>query len=191
MRMARQPIYNIISKTVLLEEMLCRPPDCTIKEWLSTNDPHILWQREYKAILEAIEHQNCKPININVTMSSLPRLIENPALTWSGGVELVEWGTSKIPVTEMREHIQKLQSRGLTVWADDVTQETLNYWIRSGVSGIKVEIDELNDSLFIKRLKETKKAIIIERIEDKREEKIMLEHGFHLGQGYLYGRPTI
>ncbi len=54
--MVRQPIVNIVSKQVIIEEMLCRPEnDYCIKEYLSKKDPHLLWQREYHAILQGID----------------------------------------------------------------------------------------------------------------------------------------
>ena len=187
--MLRQPIVNIVSKQVIIEEMLCRPEsDCCIKDYLTTKDPHLLWQREYHAILQGIERQNGKPINLNVSMMSLPYLLSNTALTWNGGIEIVEWGESNLTMQEMRRIVQQLQARGLSVWADDVTSNKLNFWIRVGVSGIKVELKELYDESFVNRLKKTKRAVIVERVENKVDERLLLKNGFHIAQGYLYGR---
>lgn len=188
-RIIKQPIINILTRQVMLEECFCRPDGyASLKEYFSIRDPWLLWQREYHAILQAITHQTSYPMNCNITMMSLPKLLASNELSWNGGIEIVEWGRTSMSMESIQAAIQKLQTRGLSVWADDVTPELLDFWVQTGVPGLKVELQELYDIDFLARLKYTKKPIIIERIETKSDEKFVLESGFHLVQGHLYGK---
>lgn len=184
-----QPIVNLITGETIMEERLSRP-DCSIKDYFSTKDRNTLLRRELHAILQSIEESCHIPYNVNVTLYTLPILCRLP-FSWNGGVEIVEWETSINPYfKQTRNAISELQSRGLLVWADDVTAETIEMWLHAGVNGFKVEIDELrNDSLFIEHLRATKKPIIVERIETIDDHKMIQKLGITLAQGFYYGVP--
>lgn len=184
-----QPIVNLITGETVMEERLSRP-DCGIKDYFSTKDRNTLLRRELHAILQSIEESSHIPYNVNVTLYTLPILCRLP-LSWNGGVEIVEWETSINPYfKQTRNAISELQSRGLLVWADDVTAETIEMWLRAGVNGFKVEIDELkNDNLFIEHLRIAKKPIIVERVETMEDHKMIQKLGITLAQGFYYGIP--
>lgn len=186
-----QPIVNVFTGQKVLEECLSRP-GCSIREYFPTNDPRTLNRRELHAIMQAIEDMEENTLyNINVTLRTLPLVARDPFMIWRGGVEIVEWGKSISPYFKQTKRvIQDLQSRGLSVWADDVIPDYLSMWQRAGVDGYKVELLEIqNNPDFLKALRETKKPIVVERVETEAEHLWVLEHGIILAQGYYYGRP--
>lgn len=184
-----QPIVNLITGETVLEERLSRP-DCSIKDYFSTKDRNTLLRRELHAILQSIEESSYIPYNVNVTLYTLPILCRLP-ISWNGGVEIVEWETSINPhFKQTRNAISELQSRGLLVWADDVTADTIEMWLHAGVNGFKVEIDELrNNRPFIEHLRASKKPIIVERIETLDDHKMIQKLGISMAQGFYYGMP--
>lgn len=184
-----QPIVNLITGETVLEERLCRP-GCNIKEYFNTRDKNTLLRRELHAILQCIEESNGTPYNINVTVYTLPILCRLP-ISWNGGVEIVEWETGISPYfKQTRMAIRELQSRGLLVWADDVTANTFETWLKVGANGLKVEVEEImNDLVFAEQLKSTKKPIIVERVESKEEHEFIKKLGITLAQGFFYGAP--
>ena len=184
-----QPIVNLITGETVMEECLSRP-DCLIKDYFSTKDRNTLLRRELHAILQSIEESNHLPYNVNVTLYTLPILCRLP-FSWNGGIEIVEWETSINPYfKQTRNAISDLQSRGLLVWADDVTSNTIGMWLQAGVNGFKVEINELKkDGLFIEQLRATKKPIIVERIETLEDHKMVQRLGITMAQGFYYGKP--
>lgn len=185
-----QPIVNVVTGESVMEEKLSRP-SCSIKDYFSTKDRNTLLRREIHAILQCIEESGNLPYNVNVTLYTLPILCRLP-FSWRGGIEIVEWETSISPYfKQTRNAISELQSRGLLVWADDVTADTIEMWLRAGVNGFKVEIDELRDNmLFIEHLRATKKPIIVERIETIEDHNMVKKLGITLAQGFYYGKPS-
>ncbi|MGE5543690.1 MAG: hypothetical protein ACM3UW_01830 [Bacillota bacterium] len=185
-----QPIVNIITGEKVMEERLSRP-GCLIKDYFSTKDRNTLLRRELHAILQCVEESGNTPYNINVTLYTLPILCKLP-FSWNGGVEIVEWDRSISPYfKQTRMAIRDLQSRGLSVWADDVTLDAVDMWLKAGINGFKVEIEALrNDDLFIDRLRATKKPIVVERIETKEDHEFVKSLGIMLGQGFFYGVPS-
>ena len=172
-----------------MEERLSRP-NCSIKDYFSTKDRNTLLRRELHAILQSIEESSYMPYNVNVTLYTLPVLCRLP-FSWNGGIEIVEWETSISPYfKQARKAIRDIQAKGLLVWADDVTAETMEMWLHAGVNGFKVEIDELRDNLmFVERLRATKKSIIVERIETLEDHNMIQKLGITLAQGFFYGMP--
>lgn len=184
-----QPIVNLITGQKVMEERLCRPT-CPIPEYFSTKDKNTLMRRELHSILQCIEESNGIPYNINVTVYTLPFLTRLP-ITWNGGLEIVEWEFSSSPhFKTLRSAIRDLQGRGLTVWADDVTANVIEMWLKAGVNGFKVEIEKIKqDESFIEQLIMAKKPVIIERVETAEEDRFIRERGFSLAQGFYYGIP--
>lgn len=172
-----------------MEERLSRP-GCSIKDYFSPKDRNTLLRRELHAILQCVEESNETPYNINVTVYTLPILCRLP-ISWNGGIEIVEWDRGISPYfNQIGTAIRDMQSRGLLVWADDVTPNAVDMWLKAGVNGFKVEIEELkNDELFIKQLRITKKPIIVERIETKEDHELIKNLGITLAQGFYYGAP--
>jgi len=184
-----QPIVNLITGEKVMEERLSRP-DCPIKDYFSTKDRSTLLRREIHAILQCIEERGEVPYTINITPYTLPIFCRLP-IFWTGGIEIVEWDKSILPYFKpMKVSIKVLQSRGLSVWADDITPGTVDMWLKAGVTGFKVELKELtNNELFVKQLRTTQKPVIVERIETEDDHKFVKSIGITLGQGYYYGRP--
>jgi hypothetical protein len=185
-----QPIVNVITGQEVMAEYLSRP-SCSLKDYFSTKDRNVLIRRELHAILQSIEESKGMPYNVNVTLYTLPFVSKLPFMNWSGGIEIVEWETSISPYfKQTRISIRDLQVRGLFVWADDITADTIDMWLRTGVNGFKVEIDEITkDFKFLNELKETKKPIIVERIETKEQHEWIKSKGIPLAQGFYYGMP--
>ena|GEM_PF-1895889 len=186
-----QPIVNIITGQKVMEEYLSRP-GCAIKDYFTMKDRNTLIRREMHAILQSIEESTGdSPYNVNVTLYTLPFISKLPFINWRGGIEIVEWENSITPYfKQTRMAIRDLQTRGLMVWADDVTAEDLSMWLRAGVNGYKVELQEIrNNPEFLKTLQGTKKPIIVERIETEVEHQWIKQKGITLAQGYYYGRP--
>lgn len=188
-RTVGQPIVNIITGQKVLEERLCRP-SIPLKEYFSYKDRNTLLRRELHSIFQSIEDANGYPCNINVTVYSLLTLVHLP-IVWNGGIELVEWDREACPsVAELREAVRAIQSKGLTVWADDVTPQALAMWLEVGVNGIKTEIQLIKDDrFFLDKLKGIKKPTIIEKVETEEEDAFLKENGFQLAQGFYYGMP--
>lgn len=174
-----------------MEECLSRP-GCSIKDYFTLKDRNTLIRRELHAILQSIEGSlGESPYNINVTLYTLPFISNLPFINWRGGIEIVEWEKSISPYfKQTRMAIRDMQSRGLMVWADDVTAGDLPMWLRVGTNGFKVELQEIqNNPEFLKALQNTKKPIIVERIETEIEHQWIKQKGITLAQGYYYGRP--
>jgi EAL domain-containing protein (putative c-di-GMP-specific phosphodiesterase class I) len=188
-RTVSQPIVNLVTGDKVLEERLCRP-NCPIREYFSIKDKNTLMRRELHSILQCIEESNDTPYNVNVTAYTLPFLTRIP-ISWNGGIEIVEWEFSASPYfKQMRQAISELQARGLMVWADDVTANALEMWLKAGVNGLKVEMEKIKqDESFVEQLKLSKKPVIIERVETTAEDRLIREHGFTLAQGFYYGAP--
>lgn len=185
-----QPIINLITGQKVMEERLSRPEGRSIKEYFSTKDRNTLMRRELHAILQSIEESSETPYTINVTLYTLPILCRLP-FSWNGGIEIVEWETSISPYfRQTRMAIGLFQSRGLMVWADDVTPNTMEMWLRAGINGFKIEVAELKDNpLFVECLQATKKPVIVERIETEEEHDFVRSLGMTLAQGFYYGAP--
>jgi hypothetical protein len=71
-KMIPQPIVDIQTGNVAMEEWLCRPQGMTLAEYFDVLDPYQLWEREAKCIQEAIKQESKIPKMINITLSSLP-----------------------------------------------------------------------------------------------------------------------
>lgn len=188
----RQPIVNIFTGQKVMEELLSRP-GYSIKEYFTTNDRNTLIRRELHAILQGVEESTTEiPCNINVTPYTLHFISWFPFINWRGGIEIVEWDKSISPnMKQIRNAIRDMQAKGLMVWVDDVIAADLSKWLRTGVDGYKVELPEIkNNPDFLRALKETKKPIIVERVETDEDHFWVKDTGITLAQGYYYGRPA-
>lgn len=161
-----------------------------IAEYFSLKDRNTLLRRELHAILQSIEESTNTPYNVNVTLYTLPTLCRLP-FTWNGGIEIVEWERSISPYFKRTKRaISELQERGLTVWADDVTADTMNMWLNTGIDGFKVELQEIQENkFFLGDLQSTQKPIILERIETEEQHNWAKQQGITLAQGFYYGVP--
>lgn len=190
-RMIPQPIIDVRSQKVVMEEWLCRPLQGTVGEFFDVEDPYLLWEREARCIYEAIKETQSVPKLLNLTLSSLPYFLETE-WTWNGGIELVEWGPGRgslfkiLPVL-----ISGLKNRGLQVWVDDLTPADWLQWRFIKVDGYKVALDQIQHvkrdvNPFFHEMMSKNKPVVVECVETKEQERQVKRLGISYAQGFLY-----
>ncbi|NDI36649.1 EAL domain-containing protein [Chengkuizengella sediminis] len=169
-----------------MNELLCRPDNVSVAEYFNVSDTIELWHREEIIFKKATEYQSEIPINVNITISSLPFFM-NMNYSWNGGLELVEWAQNSEYVQDIKEYIHQLKRRGFMVWIDDLVEDEWWRWKDIDVTGFKVKYQDIqNNKPFLNELKKCNKPIIVEQIEKLSEKETVQRFGIPLAQGFLF-----
>ncbi|MDP5276133.1 hypothetical protein [Chengkuizengella axinellae] len=183
-----QKIIDVETEKPMINELLCRPKNMSVAEYFSVNDTIELWHREEIIFQKATKFESEVPINVNITISSLPFFM-NMNYSWNGGIELVEWSQDSEYVQDIREYIHQLKKRDFKVWLDDLTEDTWEAWRNIDVTGFKVRYKDIQNNLaFLNELKKCNKPIIVEQIEKLSEKENVQRLGLQLVQGFLFDR---
>ncbi|EGL83777.1 EAL domain protein [Caldalkalibacillus thermarum TA2.A1] len=192
-KMAKEPVVHLFQGKTVYEEYLCRPTGMSVGRYFDVADVDTLWERERACIEKALSMQAFFPKLINITLDSLPFLAESD-FVWDGGIEIVEWNLSGKPPSayaRIPSLIQKLKSRGLEVWVDDLTEQTYGFWKWQDVTGFKVHVDEIKQKWCQKFLQEEKRPIIVEGVETEREFEQLTDSNVLMAQGYLFFKEGV
>lgn len=185
--MTQQPIIDIETSKIIMNELLCRPKRLSITEYFNVLDPDELWQRELTCIKEGISLTSNVPKNININLSSLPYFLEFTNLKWNGGLEIVEWGPNRREIIEqLPNYIEQLKARGLQVWVDDLDPAMWDTWKDINVTGFKIKFNDVQNIEFLRKVQSSHKPLLIEQIETNEQKQFLHKYGLRFAQGYLF-----
>lgn len=212
-RFFAQPQINAKDNSVYGYEVLLRQKDCNI--WHLPKDFNDVSIQEQTRMLEttvnqlkiAVNHRvlafniNLDQVNNPLTLGSLIALkkrIDPAALM----IELTEAPT----LQQVKELSLTLHQYGIGLVLDDVgtgsnTYENIKHFLPY-VDQIKLAMQNLRESgegeripeylkFWSKQAYEYRLDVVIEGVEDERDQMLAHEFGINIHQGYLYGRPSL